>query len=196
MIHYLINFVSMAVSIFPWLSFTLTYPGTLSSAHNVQIGGRYIEQVDHAKLLGVMIDNTMCWEHHINTICCIVSCGLSLLCCIKPYLNFHSALRFYNSCANNYFIYCSATWGNCSLHLLLWLLCLQRHAGWILHDADFCLASLSLFLKLKCIPIFDLIKYRKLFLLSAFSLIQMLLIALGTNCNFFLMCVDFWAVIQ
>ena len=107
--HYLINFVSMAVSIFPWLSFTLTYPGTLSSAHNVQIGGRYIEQVDHAKLLGVMIDNTMCWEHHINTICCIVSCGLSLLCCIKPYLNFDSALRFYNSCANNYFIYCSAT---------------------------------------------------------------------------------------
>ena len=60
MIHYLINFVSMAVSIFPWLSFTLTYPGTLSSAHNVQIGGRYIEQVDHAKLLGVMIDSSMC----------------------------------------------------------------------------------------------------------------------------------------
>ena len=94
MIHYLINFVSMAVSIFPWLSFTLTYPGTLSSAHNVQIGGRYIEQVDHAKLLGVMIDNTMCWEHHINTICCIVSSGLSLLCCIKPYLNFDSAFCF------------------------------------------------------------------------------------------------------
>ena len=97
------------------LIITLQKCSTLTNlALNVQIGGRYIEQVDHAKLLGVMIDNTMCWEHHISTICCIVSCGLSLLCCIKPYLNFDSALRFYNLCVNNYLIYCSAAWGNCS----------------------------------------------------------------------------------
>ena len=69
---------------------------------NGQRGGRYIEQVDHAKLLGVMIDSSMCQKYHINTICSIVSSRLSLLCCIKPYLNFDSALRFYNLCVNNY----------------------------------------------------------------------------------------------
>ena len=58
---------------------------------NVQIGGRYIEQGDHAKLLGVMIDGSMSWEHHINTICCMVSSRLSLLHGIKFYLNFGSA---------------------------------------------------------------------------------------------------------
>ena len=76
-----------------------------------------------------------------------------------------STLRFYNSCVNNYFIYCSAAWGNCSHHLLLRLLRLQKRAGCILLDADLSQASISLFLKLNWIPVFDLIKYRKLFLL-------------------------------
>ena len=107
-----------------------------SSAFNVQIDGRSIEQVDYAKMLGVMIDSDMSWEHHIDTICCIISSRLSLLRRIKPYLNFDSALRFYNSCVNNYFIYCSAAWGNCSHHLLLRLLRLQKRAGRILLDAS------------------------------------------------------------
>ena len=46
--------------------------------------------------------------------------------------------------------------------LLLRLLRLQKHAGCIPLDADISLASLSLFLKLKWIPVFYLIKYRKL----------------------------------
>ena len=66
-----------------------------------------LSKVDYAKMLGVMIDSDMSWEHHIATICCIISSRLSLLRRIKPYLNFDSALRFYNSCVNNYFIYCS-----------------------------------------------------------------------------------------
>lgn len=83
-----------------------------SSALNVQVDGRSTEQIDHAKMLGVTIDSDMSWEHHIDTICCIISSRLFRR--IKPYLNFDSALRFYNSCVNNYFIYCSAAWGNCS----------------------------------------------------------------------------------
>ena len=68
-----------------------------SSALNVQIGVRYVEQVHRAKLLGVLIDSSMSWEHHIDTFCCIVRSRLSLLRLTKSYLNFDSALRFYNS---------------------------------------------------------------------------------------------------
>ena len=50
-------------------------------------------------------------------------------------------------------------------HLLLRLLRLQKRAGRILLDADLSQASISLFLKLNWFPVFDLIKYRKLFLL-------------------------------
>ena len=77
--------------------------------------------MDYAKLLGVMIESDMSWEHHIDTICCIISSRISLSRRIKPYLNFDSALRFL-IVVNSYFIYCSAAWGNCSYHLLLRLL--------------------------------------------------------------------------
>ena len=72
-----------------------------NSALNVQIGVRYVEQVHHAKLFGVMIDRSMSWERYIDTVCCIVSAKLSLLRPTKPYLNFDSALRFCNSCVIN-----------------------------------------------------------------------------------------------
>ena len=82
-------------------------------------------------------------------------------------LNFDSALRLYNSCVNNYFIYCSDAWDNRSQmhHLLLRLFRLQKRAGRILIDADLSQAFISLFLRLNWIPVFDLVKYRKLFLL-------------------------------
>ena len=167
-----------------------------SSAFNVQIGVRYVQQVHHAKLFGVKIDNSMSWEHHINTICCIVSGRLSLLRLTKPYLNFDSALRFYNSCVINYFIYCSAAWVNYSHHLLLWLLRLPKRAGRILLYADFSSASFSLFLKLKWIPFFISLTTGKLFFFLAFSVIRMLQIASGKDFNFFLIRVDLWDVIQ
>ena len=47
----------------------------------------------------------MSWEHHIDTICCIVGSRLSLLRRIKPYLHFGSALGFSNPCVKKYFIF-------------------------------------------------------------------------------------------
>ena len=82
-----------------------------------------------------------------------------------PFLNHHSALRFFNSCIHNLFIYCSSAWGNCSNYLLSRLLLLQKRAARLLLDADFSQPSVSLFSKLKWLPIFDLIKLRKLVLL-------------------------------
>ena len=118
-------------------------------------------------MLGVMIDSNMSWEYHIDTICCIISSGLSLLRRIKPYLNFDSALRVYNSCVNNYFIYCSVSWGNCyPLISFLRLLCLQKRAGCILLDANLSQAFISLFLKLTWIPVFDLINTGNFFFFS------------------------------
>ena len=132
---------------------------------DVMINGKLIEQVQHAKLLGVTLDCHLTWEKHIENICSIVNSRLSLLRRIKPFLNHHCALRFFNSCIHNLFIYCSSAWGNCSNYLLSRLLLLQKRAARLLLDADFSQPSVSLFSKLKWLPIFDLIKLRKLVLL-------------------------------
>ena len=73
---------------------------------DVMINGKLIEQVQHAKLLGVTLDCLLTWEKHIENICSIVNSRLSLLRRIKPFLNHHCALLFFNSCINNLFIYC------------------------------------------------------------------------------------------
>ena len=119
----------------------------------------------HAKLLGVTLDCHLTWEKHIANICSIANSRLSLSRRIKPFLNHHCALRFYNSCIHNLFICCSSAWGNCSNYLLSRLLLLQKRAARLLLDAYFSQPSVSLFSKLKWLPIFDLIKLRKLVLL-------------------------------
>ena len=95
----------------------------------------------------------------------IVNSRLSLLRRIKLFLNHHCALRFFNSCIHNLFIYCSSAWGNCSNYLLSRLLLLHKRAARLLLDADFSQPSASLFSKLKWLPIFNLIILRKLVLL-------------------------------
>ena len=89
---------------------------------------------------------------------------LSLLSRIKPFLNHHCALRFFNFCIHNLFIHCSSARGNCSNYLLSRLL-LQKPAARLLLDADFSQPSVSLFSKLKWLLFFDLIKLIKLVLL-------------------------------
>ena len=45
---------------------------------NVMINGKLIEQVQHAKLLGVTLDCHLTWEKHIDNICSIVNSRFSL----------------------------------------------------------------------------------------------------------------------
>ena len=123
------------------------------------INGKLIEQVQHAKLLVVTLDCHLTWEKHIDNICSIVNSRLSLLRRIKPFLNHHCALRFFNSCIHNLFIYCSSAWGNCSSYLLSRLLRLQKRAARFL---DFSLIILTLLFVLNvnsisCLPFVQLV---------------------------------------
>jgi hypothetical protein len=122
-------------------------------------------QVKQAKVLGLTLDEFLIWTKHIDNLCSTINSRLSLLRRIKPFLTKHCALRFYNSCINSSLIYCSVTWGNCSKTLLLRILRLQKRAARIILDADFSTPSVLLFSQIRIIPIFDLVKFRKLLLL-------------------------------
>ena len=129
------------------------------------MNGNEIEQVSHAKMLGVVLDSNLNWAYHIDNLCSTVNSRLALLRRIQPYLNQVCSIRFYNSCIHSHIIYCSVAWGNCSKTLLLRILRLQKRAARIIFNADLLTPSVLLFSKLKWIPIFDLIKLRKLLLL-------------------------------
>ena len=78
---------------------------------------------------------------------------------MKPFLNHHCTIRFYNSCIHNLFIYCLSAWGSFSGYLLSPPLRLRKRAARLILNDYFSQPSVSLFPKL------DLIKLRKLVLL-------------------------------
>ena len=132
---------------------------------SVILNGNMLAQVKQAKVLGLTLDEFLIWTKHIDNLCSTINSRLALLRRIKPFLTKDCALRFYNSCINSSLIYCSVTWGNCSKTLLLRILRLQKRAARIILDADFSTPSVLLFSQIRIIPIFDLVKFRKLLLL-------------------------------
>ena len=115
--------------------------------------------------MGLTLDEFLIWTKHIDNLCSTINSRLALLRRIKPFLTKDCALRFYNSCINSSLIYCSVTWGSCPKTLLLRILRLQKRAARIILDADFSTPSVLLFSQIRIIPIFDLVKFRKLLLL-------------------------------
>ena len=132
---------------------------------SVTLNGNILAQVKQAKVLGLTLDEFLIWTKHIDNLCSTINSRLALLRRIKPFLTKDCALRFYNSCINSSLIYCSVTWGNCSKTLLLRILRLQKRAARIILHADFSTPSVLLFSQIRIIPIFDLVKFRKLLLL-------------------------------
>ena len=132
---------------------------------DIVVNGNNIEQVPHAKLLGITIDSFLSWESHINNMCSLIRSRLSLLKRIKPFLTHNCSLKYYNSCIHSSLLYCSTVWGTCSKTLLLRLLRLQKQAARLILGADWHQPSVSLFAELKWLPIFLLVNLRKLVLL-------------------------------
>ena len=137
----------------------------------------------------------MSWEHHIDTICCIVSNRLSLLRRIKPYLHFGSALGFSNPCVKKYFIFVLLPGETAPT--------ISSYDSFVFRSVLGVYSLMPTSLRLLSIDVwnwsgspFFISLNTGNFFFSALSLIPMLLIASGTDFDFFFIRVDLWAVIQ
>ena len=80
---------------------------------NININGTQIEQVSCAKLLGVWLDEHLCWDKCINTISKKLSQKLGILKRVKKFLPSNSLMLIYNSLVLPHFDYGSVVWGGC-----------------------------------------------------------------------------------
>ena len=131
-----------------------------SQTLKVTVNDSLVEQVMEAKILGVTFDHTLSWEEQVEILCKKLNNRISLLRRIQPYLTQEGFLHCYNAYIHSQLIYCSSVWGTCSQTLLLCLLRAQKRAARII-------PSVSLFSKLHWVPVCDIIKYRRLQLLSS-----------------------------
>ena len=91
----------------------------ITSANNeLKIEGETISEVTKTKFLGVIIDNRLNWQHHINYISSKVAKGLGIIIKVRKVLDNKSLLSLYYAFIYPYLMYCNHVWGNaCSVYL-------------------------------------------------------------------------------
>ena len=84
---------------------------------NVTLKGEHVNVVEKAKCLGVLIDNTMSWEPHTNSICKSFSQKLKNLYKMNR-LDKSTLKTIYHTGILPSILYGIIIWGNCAEHLL------------------------------------------------------------------------------
>ena len=92
----------------------------------LKIEGETISEVSKTKLIGVIIDNRLNWQHHINHISCKVVKGIGIILKIRKVLDNESLRSLYYAFIHPYSMHCNHVWGNACLVYLNKLTILQK----------------------------------------------------------------------
>ena len=128
----------------------------VSMSIDVIIDNVKIDMVERTKFLGVMIDQNLSFQSHINYIKGKVARGIGILYKSKPYFSFETMRMLYNAFIYPYFIhiypyftYCIEVWGNTYKSYLEPLVKLQKRAIRTIVGARKCAHTALLFINLK-----------------------------------------------
>ena len=87
-----------------------------------------IERVNDINFLGVILDQTLNWKRHIETVENKISKNIGILFKAKPFLELKQLKQLYFSFINCYLDYCNIAWGSTSKTSLKKLFSKQKHA--------------------------------------------------------------------
>ena len=82
---------------------------------NIQINNTPVRRVKECKHLGIIIDENLTWQNHINYLQKKVKGGLFMLKSIRNIVDERDLLIVYNSLVMSHFNYCDVVWGNCGV---------------------------------------------------------------------------------
>ena len=134
-----------------------------SPIHNneqVILNGQFVSYVDHAKFLGIVIDNKINFKNHINYITGKVAKHAGILHRIKNCLPLKTRLTYYNSYVLPYLNYNILHWGNTNATHLNPLIIIQKRIVRTIAGADYLAHTTPLFRKLNLLKIVDLYKFQ------------------------------------
>ena len=95
----------------PRVTHVLTNNHDEDDENNIRLNGEILEEVDHAKYLGVLIDNKLNWKFHIDSITLKLSKGTGLLAKIRHFVPSVVLRSLYFSFTNPYIDYNLLNWG-------------------------------------------------------------------------------------
>ena len=81
---------------------------------HIELNGTLLEQVDHVKLLGLELDEDLCFDNHVESLSKTISKRIGILNRIKSYLPRTELVLFCNSMIKPLMLYCSISWTGCN----------------------------------------------------------------------------------
>ena len=90
---------------------------TFKAGPNLLIGNVKLKRVKNKKILVVVIDQSLGWHDHIDSVCKKVKKGLGVLRRIRDVVPSDSLIKVFNATIQPHFDYCSSVWDNCSKSL-------------------------------------------------------------------------------
>ena len=132
---------------------------TILDEVSLRIDSTLISRLNAVNFLGVIVDENLRWDVHIDNIVCKVSKSIGVLYKLRFYVPHPILFTLYNSLILPYLSYCIVVWGNSYKGKLDTLFKLQKKALRICTGSVYNAHSAPLFLRLKTLNIFDLFKY-------------------------------------
>ena len=123
------------------------------------INGSRINQVEKAKLLGVMIDNKPNWSSHTKYVIQKISKGIGIIIKARKYFNRETLLNLYNTMVLPFISYCIHVWGKAANTHLDKIHILQKKIVRIISGVPPRTHSQPLFDKLKVMTIHQIYEY-------------------------------------
>ena len=110
--------------------------GTFTRSPALVINGALVNQVSKSKSLGVIIDENLTWNDHIDKLAKKIASSIAALKRVRQFVP-PSTLCIYNALIQPHFDYCSVVWGNCSIKLSDKLQKLHNRAARVLTYSSF-----------------------------------------------------------
>ena len=92
----------------------------------ISVDGYQIRRVKSVKYLGLIVDDTLTWDEHVDYISTKISKNIGIIKRVRTFLPRHSLLTLYRTPIRPYLRYCNTVWRQCSNTLKEKLQCLQN----------------------------------------------------------------------
>ena len=127
---------------------------------NIKLHGQILEEVDHAKYLGVLVDNKLNWNFQINAVKLKLAKGTGLLAKIRHFVPNDTLKSLYFSFVNPYIDYNLLNWGMASTTDLQSISMKMKKSVRIICFKDKYYHSTPLFKELRILPLTQFIEFK------------------------------------
>ena len=155
---FIVNKLSLSLNKSNFIIFHNKKRKKLDHIQNIKIHNDSISRVQHTKYIGLILDENLNWDHHINEVCSSLTRYFSIFYNIRHFINYDLARIIYNACIYSKVKYGIEIYGSASKNRISKIQTLQNKLLRLLMRKDRMYSSNQLHKDLNILNITDIFK--------------------------------------